>query len=102
MRKSLAIAMRKSLAIAMMALALAAAHTWNSAAVAAEVTLKLVSMLPKGHFVGRQFGGFITRLNKEFKGEFQIDWRGGPEVVPCRFLLHFERGTIRLHRKRSL
>lgn len=74
--------MRKSLAIAMMALALAAAHTWNSAAVAAEVSLKLVSMLPKKHPVGRAFGGFITRLNKEFKGEFQIDWRGGPEVVP--------------------
>ena len=34
------------------------------------------------HPVGRAFKGFIDRTNEEFKGQFRIDWRGGPEVVP--------------------
>ena len=49
---------------------------------AEEVTLKLVSMLPKKTAIGATFNGFINRLNEKFKGEFRIDWRGGPEVVP--------------------
>lgn len=51
-------------------------------AYAAEVTLKLVSMLPKKTPIGQTFDGFINRLNAKMKGEFQVDWRGGPEVVP--------------------
>jgi TRAP-type C4-dicarboxylate transport system substrate-binding protein len=54
----------------------------NSIPVAAETSLKLVSMLAKKHPVGIRFGGFVTRINKQFKGDFQIDWRGGPEIVP--------------------
>ena len=49
---------------------------------AAEVKLKLVSMLPKKTPIGKTFGGFINRINAELDGEFEIDWRGGPEVVP--------------------
>jgi TRAP-type C4-dicarboxylate transport system substrate-binding protein len=49
---------------------------------AQEVTLKLVSMLPKKTAIGGTFNGFINRLNEKLKGEFKIDWRGGPEVVP--------------------
>ena len=49
---------------------------------AAEVKLKLVTMLPKKTPIGQTFSGFIDRFNEKFKGEIQIDWRGGPEVVP--------------------
>ena len=48
---------------------------------AAEVKLKMVTMLPAKHPVGKSFGGFIKRINAALKGEFQIDWRGGPEAV---------------------
>lgn len=49
---------------------------------AAESTIKLVSMLAKKTPIGQSFDGFVTRLNKKLEGEFRIDWRGGPEVVP--------------------
>ena len=65
-----------SLAVAVMVTGL-----WNTGAFAAEVSLKMVSMMPKKHPIGKSYNGFVTRLNKEFKGQFQIDWRGGPEVI---------------------
>lgn len=78
--------MKKSLAIASIALATVAGGTWNtgwvSGAVAAEVSLNLVTMLPKKHPIGRAFRGFIDGTNKEFQGQFHMDWPGGPEVVP--------------------
>ena len=49
---------------------------------AAEAKIKMVTMLPAKHPVGKSFGGFIKRINAALKGEFQIDWRGGPEAVP--------------------
>ncbi len=51
-------------------------------AFAAEVKLKMVSMLPKKTPIGKTFGGFVDRINAKLAGEFKIDWRGGPEVVP--------------------
>ena len=65
-----------------MAIALAFTVFGPPAAVAAEVKLNLVSMLPKKTPIGQAFGGFIDRLNKDLAGEFKIDWRSGPEVVP--------------------
>ena len=49
---------------------------------AAEAKIKMVTMLPAKHPVGKSFGGFVKRINAALKGEFQIDWRGGPEAVP--------------------
>ncbi len=74
--------MKKLLLVGCIGIAAVAAVTWTTQAVAAEVSFKLVSMLPKKTPIGQAFGGFITRLNKELAGEFRIDWRGGPEVVP--------------------
>ena len=51
-------------------------------ALAAESTLKVVTMLAKKTPIGQSFDGFITRLNKKLEGELRMDWRGGPEVVP--------------------
>ena len=50
--------------------------------VAAESTVKVVTMLAKKTPIGQSFDGFIGRLNKKLEGEFRLDWRGGPEVVP--------------------
>ncbi len=74
--------MKKSLLVGCIGLAAVVAAPWTTQAVAEEVSLKLVSMLPKKTPIGQAFGGFINRLNKELAGEFRIDWRGGPEVVP--------------------
>lgn len=66
-----------------MALTAAVATGLLSAPVlAAEASIKLVSMLPKKTPIGQTFAGFIERFNKKFKGEIQIDWRGGSEVIP--------------------
>jgi len=66
-----------------MFLALMAAGTMlvNVQTATAEVSLKMVSMMPKKHPIGKSYNGFVTRLNKEFKGQLQIDWRGAPEVI---------------------
>lgn len=74
--------MKKFYVAPLVATAALGAMLWNTQADAAEVSLKLVSMLPKKTPIGKAFGGFIDRLNKELAGEFKIDWRGGPEVVP--------------------
>jgi TRAP-type C4-dicarboxylate transport system substrate-binding protein len=64
------------------ALALSLSVLATAPVFAAEVTLKMVSMLPKKTPIGKTFGGFVDRINAELAGEFKIDWRGGPEVVP--------------------
>lgn len=67
---------------AALAVTLGSVFVAQPVAQAAEVQLKIVSMLPKSTPIGQTFDGFIKRLNAKFKGEFQLDWRGGPEVVP--------------------
>ena len=74
--------MKKILVTTFAALAICFTVGGAPAADASEVTLKLVSMLPAKHPIGKSYTGFINRLNAKLKGEFQIDWRGGPEVVP--------------------
>lgn len=74
--------MKKTIAVTSVALAMAFTTFGAPVVEAAEVKLKMVSMLPKKTPIGQTFGGFVDRINKELKGEFQIDWRGGPEVVP--------------------
>ena len=74
--------MKKSFVATSAALAICLTITTIPTVDASEVKLKLVSMLPAKHPIGKSYTGFINRLNAKLKGEFQIDWRGGPEVVP--------------------
>lgn len=74
--------MKKVLLATTMAVAMGFSVFATTQAMAQEVSLKLVSMLPKKTPIGKTFDGFINRLNAEMKGQFKIDWRGGPEVVP--------------------
>lgn len=73
--------MNRSLLAGPVAIAAIVAMPFQSAG-AAESTVKLVTMLAKKTPIGQSFDGFISRLNKTLAGEFRIDWRGGPEVVP--------------------
>jgi len=74
--------MKKSLTISSILLGMLLLAFGSPAVVAAEAKIKLVTMLPAKHPVGKSFGGFIKRINVALKGDFQIDWRGGPEAVP--------------------
>lgn len=49
---------------------------------AEEVTLNAVSFTPKTAVVSHGFEEFIEAINEKFDGELQINWRGGPEVMP--------------------
>lgn len=50
---------------------------------AAEVTLKAVSFVPKTVSYSVDFQkGFVDKVNAAGKGEIQIDFVGGPEVIP--------------------
>ncbi|MDL4860994.1 TRAP transporter substrate-binding protein DctP [Halomonas elongata] len=53
-----------------------------SAAQAEEVTLNAVSFTPKTAVVSHGFKEFVTAINEKFDGELEINWRGGPEVMP--------------------
>lgn len=52
------------------------------AVAAEEITMSAVSLVPKKAGIARGFHMFVDEINEKFKGEFQIDWRGGPEVMP--------------------
>jgi len=49
---------------------------------AAEVTLKAVSVFPKGNFFARHFETFVERVNAQGKGKVQIRLLGGPDAMP--------------------
>ncbi|MDR5861039.1 hypothetical protein FZZ93_12685 [Halomonas eurihalina] len=49
---------------------------------AEEVTLNAVSFTPKTAVVSHGFKEFVTAINEKFDGELEINWRGGPEVMP--------------------
>ncbi|MCC5992189.1 MAG: TRAP transporter substrate-binding protein DctP [Rhodobacteraceae bacterium] len=54
----------------------------------AEVRLNAVSFAPAAADISQGFHHFVERINTEFEGELQINWRGGPEVIPP-----FEQGN---------
>ena len=74
--------MKNSLTISSAVLAGILTFAITPALQADEAKIKLVTMLPAKHPVGKSFGGFIKRINAALKGDFHIDWRGGPEAVP--------------------
>ncbi len=49
---------------------------------AAEVTLNAVTLAPKQASIAGPFGQFVEAVNERFAGRLQINWRGGPEVLP--------------------
>ena len=74
--------MRKTFALSVALLGMSFVTYGIPAVEAAESKIKLVTMLPAKHPVGKSFQGFIKRINTALKGDFHIDYRGGPEAVP--------------------
>ena len=66
-----------------------------SAATAAETTLTLVSSWNRQQNFTALFMDYVDAVNAAGKGVVQIDFRGGPEVIPQRQLLYaLRRGVI--------
>lgn len=75
--------MKKSLSFTMiMILCFVLFSGISSSALAKAKTLKAVSFLPKNHQLLAMVHVWVDRINKELKNEVNINWIGGPEVIP--------------------
>jgi TRAP-type C4-dicarboxylate transport system substrate-binding protein len=61
---------------------LAASMALPASFASAEISMNAVTLAPKQASISRPFGMFVDAVNKKFAGEFKINWRGGPEVMP--------------------
>lgn len=64
------------------ALAFIVATAWSAATASAEVTWKAISFIPKNHPVMWGANAWVNDVNPALKGELQLNYVGGPEVVP--------------------
>ena len=64
----------KSVAIAA---ALAVAPAWADV-----VKMNAVTLAPKPVYINGPFKSFVEEVNEKFAGKVEINWRGGPEVMP--------------------
>ena len=62
--------------------ALVAATMIAAPAVADVVTINAVTLAPKPVYINNPFAMFVEEVNEKFAGEVEINWRGGPEVMP--------------------
>lgn len=60
----------------------AATALTGGTATADEINMNAVTLAPRQADISRGFAMFIDEVNAKFDGEFQINWRGGPEVMP--------------------
>jgi TRAP-type C4-dicarboxylate transport system substrate-binding protein len=51
-------------------------------ALADVVKIDAVSLAPKPVYINKPFKMFVDEVNTKFTGEIEINWRGGPEVMP--------------------
>ena len=51
-------------------------------ALADVVKIDAVSLAPKPVYINKPFKMFVDEVNTKFAGEIEINWRGGPEVMP--------------------
>lgn len=61
---------------------LAAAMALPASVSVAEISMNAVTLAPKKASISGPFGMFVDAVNEKFAGEFKINWRGGPEVMP--------------------
>lgn len=62
--------------------ALLAASILAAPAFADAVKINAVTLAPKPVYITQPFAQFVEEVNEKFKGEIEINWRGGPEVMP--------------------
>ena len=51
-------------------------------ALADVVKIDAVTLAPKPVYINKPFKMFVDEVNTKFAGEIEINWRGGPEVMP--------------------
>jgi len=67
-------------------------HLFKSAVIAAvlaaapafadPVKMNAVTLAPKPVYINKPFKMFVDAVNTKFAGEVEINWRGGPEIMP--------------------
>ena len=67
-------------------------HLFKSALIAAALTaapafadavkINAVTLAPKPVYINGPFKNFVEEVNEKFAGKIEINWRGGPEVMP--------------------
>lgn len=62
---------------AILAAALAAAPAFADA-----VEINAVTLAPKPVYINGPFSSFVDEVNEKFAGRVEINWRGGPEIMP--------------------
>ena len=62
--------------------ALVAASLAAAPALADAVKIDAVTLAPKPVYINNPFGMFVEEVNEKFAGEIEINWRGGPEIMP--------------------
>ncbi|MFK7752260.1 MAG: TRAP transporter substrate-binding protein DctP [Sedimentitalea sp.] len=62
--------------------ALVAATLFAAPAFADVVKIDAVTLAPKPVYINKPFAQFVEEVNAKFAGEIEINWRGGPEVMP--------------------
>lgn len=67
---------------AFIASAFIAASLVATPALADVVKIDAVSLAPKPVYINKPFKMFVDEVNTKFAGEVEINWRGGPEVMP--------------------
>lgn len=69
--------MKHLLKSAVIAAVLAAAPAFADA-----VKINAVTLAPKPVYINGPFKSFVEEVNEKFAGKVEINWRGGPEVMP--------------------
>lgn len=59
-----------------------AASLFATPALADVVKIDAVTLAPKPVYINNPFKMFVEEVNEKFAGEVEINWRGGPEVMP--------------------
>ena len=62
--------------------ALIAASLAVTPAYADAVKINAVTLAPKPVYINGPFKSFVEEVNEKFAGEIEINWRGGPEIMP--------------------
>ena len=70
--------MKHVLGSAIIAAVMAAAPAFAEA-----VKINAVTLAPKPVYINGPFKNFIDEVNDKFAGKVEINWRGGPEVMPA-------------------
>ena len=74
--------MKHFLKSAFIASAFIAASLVETPVLADVVKIDAVTLAPKPVYINKPFKMFVDEVNTKFAGEVEINWRGGPEIMP--------------------